>query len=99
MQHPQLQKHEGLTPRMQLLYIVPSYVRHTNVVTFEMGLLQSKYFQCTSGKILHKTVKNFFFDSKISSANTNRENIVSYIDFIEFISGCQIMQNSWFMQI
>lgn len=64
MQHPQLQKHEGLTPRMQLLYIVPSYVRHTNVVTFEMGLLQSKYFQCTSGKILHKTVKKFLFRLK-----------------------------------
>lgn len=66
MQHLQLQKHEGLALQMQLLYIVPSCEYHTNVVIFEMGLQQSGYFRCMSGKdslknSINRLSATFFF--------------------------------------
>lgn len=48
MQHLQQRKREDLAHQIELLYIVPSCEYHTNVVIFEMGLLQSEYFQCMS---------------------------------------------------
>lgn len=48
MQHLQPQKHGDSTLQMQLLCIVPSCEYHIDVVTFEMGLLQSGYFQYMS---------------------------------------------------
>ena len=66
MQHLQLQKHEDLALQMQLLYIVPSCEYHTNVVIFEMGLQQSRYFRCMSGKdslknSINRLSATFFF--------------------------------------
>ena len=51
---------------MQLLYIVPSCEYHTNVVIFEMGLQQSGYFRCMSGKdslknSINRLSATFFF--------------------------------------
>lgn len=54
MQHLQLQKHEGSTLQMQLLCIVPSCEYHIDVVTFEMGLSQSGYFQYMSAMMMEE---------------------------------------------